>query len=558
MKTTIALLATALAAGAQTVATTWEPTARIGIVVEAHLDLKQAISLALANNHDIESSRIDRDEAVYSLKGARGAYDPVIGGNSQWLKQNVATASSIGGSATGGVLTKIWQSDPSISGLSPWFGGSYRLDFNTQHVWSNNTFATINPQYPTAATFQFTQPLWRGLRYDANRHGIDVAKKNRSLTNEQFRLRVMTVVALTETAYWELVYAWNNLAVQVQAVEIARQQDESNRRQEAQGLLAPIDVVAAQTQLANFKVQAYNAQVALTRAENTLKSLILADRSSPMWSAGLVPETAAATAPPSIPLSEAVATALSRRSELAQVDIASDINLQDQKLTADQTKPQIDLVGTYTRAGLAGQQAPGSAGGLAAAFTPIIVRVNQLSAASGLPPIDLSALNGSATPPILIGGYGQSLSNLINGNFPTTQVQLRIAFPIRNRTAEANHDHSIAEGKRLRNQRSQLEQSIESDVRAAMQNVDSARLRLEESRTARQSAEEQYESEQRQFRAGTSTLFLVQQRQTTMIATRSQERRSESDLEQAIANYELAIGTNLQAHDITLDTNAAR
>ncbi len=275
MKTAIALLATALAAVAQTGVSTLAPPARIGIVVEAHLDLKQAIALALSNNHDIESSRIDRDEAVYSLKGARGVFDPVIGGNSQWLKQNIATASSIGGSATGGVLTKIWQSDPSISGFSPWLGGSYRLDFNTQHVWSNNTFATINPQYPTAATFQFTQPLWRGLRYDANRHGIDVAKRNRNLTNEQFRFRVMNVVAQTEQAYWELVYAYNNLSVQVQAVDIARQQDESNRRQEAQGILAPIDVVAAQTQLANFKVQEYNAQVALTRAENTLKSLIL-------------------------------------------------------------------------------------------------------------------------------------------------------------------------------------------------------------------------------------------------------------------------------------------
>ena len=51
----------------------------------------------------------------------------------------------------------------------------------------------------------------------------------------------MSIVQQTEQAYWELVYAYNNLQVQLEAVGIARQQDESNRRQEEQGLLAAID-----------------------------------------------------------------------------------------------------------------------------------------------------------------------------------------------------------------------------------------------------------------------------------------------------------------------------
>ena len=90
----------------------------------------------------------------------------------------------------------------------------------------------------------------------------------------------MQVVEQAEQGYWELVYAYNNLQVQLEAVGIAQQQDESNRRQEQQGLLAPIDVVAAQTQLANFEIGAFAAQTALTQAENALKTLILPDRSA--------------------------------------------------------------------------------------------------------------------------------------------------------------------------------------------------------------------------------------------------------------------------------------
>ena len=245
--------------------------ARIGVFGEAQITLQQALAMALANNKDITASRIDREIAGYNLTGARGLYDPTVGAVSQFLKQETPVASSLGGSATGAVLNRTWQTDPTVSGFTPWLGGSYHVDFSSQRAYTNNSFATLNPQFPTALVFQYTQPLLRNLFYDQNRHTIDVAKKNRSLSNEQFRQRVMQVVQQTEQAYWELFYAYNNLQVQLDSVDIARMQDESNRRQQEQGLLAPIDVVAAQTQLANFELNAYSAQTSLTQAENDLE-----------------------------------------------------------------------------------------------------------------------------------------------------------------------------------------------------------------------------------------------------------------------------------------------
>jgi len=524
---------------------------RIGVFAEAQISLQQALSMALANNKDIQASRIDRDEADYNLIGAQGLFDPLASATGQWQKQIIPVASSLGGSATGAVLTKIWQTDPTVSGSLPWFGGSYRTDFNSQRTFTNNTFATLNPQFPSSLNFQYVQPLWRGLRYDSNRHSIDVARKNRSLTAEQFRQRVMSVVQQTEQAYWELVYAYNSLQVQLEAVDIARQQDESNRRQEQQGLLAAIDVVAAQTQLANFELNAYSAQAALTRAENTLKTLMLADRTSPMWASALMPMTPDTASVPVIPLADAVAEALASRPQTAQVQISGEINQSDTRFLREQTKPQVDLVGSYTRAGLAGSQVIQTVNPFTASFGPLIDRLNLLSASSGLQPITISG-GGGTTPPLLVGGYDQSLSNLWAGNFPTTQVQLRVSLPIRNRTTEANLSRSIAEGRRIKNQKEQLEQAIEADVRNAMQGVQSAQLRLEAAKVQRQSAEEQYQSEQRQFQAGTSTLFLVQQRQSTMITARSQERRAEADLGQSIAAFELSTGSILREHNITL------
>ncbi len=524
--------------------------ARVGVFGEAPLSLEQALAMALSNNNDIDASKIDRQEADYALLGAKGAYDPTVGAVSSWQKQIVPVASALAGSATGSLLTKIWQTDPTVSGSTPWFGGSYSTDFNSQRTSTNNTFLTLNPQYPSSLNFQYVQPLWRNLRYDNNRHSLDIAKKNISLSQEQFRQKVMQVVLQTEQAYWELAYAYNNLQVQLEAVEIGRQQDESNRRQEREGLLAPIDVIAAQTQLAGFELSAYSAQSALTQAENALKLLILADRNSPMWSVAITPVTPADRSVPVTPLADAVAEALRNRPEAAQVKITKEINQSDTRLYRNQTKPQVDLVTMYTRAGLAGVNAVQGANPLTASFGPIIDRLNDLSASSGLPPLALNF--GSSTPPLLIGGYGQSLDNLWAGDFPTAQFQLRVSLPIRNRAAEANLSRAVAETHRIQDQTNQLEQAIVADVRNAMQAMESAALRRDAARVQRESAEEQYNSEQRQFRAGTSTLFLVQQRQTTMIAARSQERRAESDLGESIAAFELATGSILEEHNIQL------
>lgn len=527
---------------------------RIGVTTDKELTLQDALAMALANNKDIDGSRIDRDKAINNVLGAKGYYDPKVGGNLSFQKAVVPVASTLGGSATGAVTSRSSIADPNFTGSLPWFGGSYQLDLSSSRTTTNNSFAQLNPQYPTSLNVSITQPLWRNLRYDDNRHRLEAAKKNVYLTDEQFRQRVMQIVTQTEQAYWDLAYAYGNLAVQLDAVRIGREQDESNRRQQEQGLLAPIDVVAAQRQLATFEENVFSAQEALTAAENTLKTLILPDRTDPIWSSALIPITPVNVSPPITPLQDAVREGLNNRPELAQVQINREINETDTRYYREQAKPQVDLVATHTNAGLAGIQLPAAPNPFTAGQLVLTDRLNELSLLAGLQPLPSTGggTGGGGLPPLLVGSYGQSLNNLFTNNFPTTLVQLRISIPLRNRTAEANLNNSLAESRRIRNQRQQTEQSIEASVRNAMQSVDSAKARLESSRVARQSAEEQYQSEQRQFRAGTSTLFLVQQRQSDMITARSQERRAEADLGKAIATFELATGTILETNNIQL------
>ena len=122
--------------------------------------------------------------------------------------------------------------------------------------------------------------------------------------------------------------------------------------------------------------------------------------------------------------------------------------------------------------------------------------------------------------------------------------------------AKANLGRTLVEGDRLQNQRAQEEETIESEVRNAVQALRSAEARLNAAVAARAAAEEIYASEQRQFRAGTTTLFLVLQRQTELITARGNELQAQTALNQAISEFHRATGTTLTTNNIQVTPGA--
>ncbi len=525
---------------------------RIGIFGKTNITLKEVIQRVLENDKDLAVSRIAREEAVYNITGAKGYYDPVLGLTAYRLRSVTPISSLIGGAANGKLTQKQLYADPQLSGISPWLGGSYQIDYSSARQSTDSTFVTLNPQFPSSVNLNLTQPLWRGLRFDENRHRLQVARRNLALTESQFRQRVIEITTQAIQAYWELDYSYRNLAVQVEAVRLAEQQDASNRRQVEQGVLAPVDVIQTQTQIATFQQNVFTAQSDVTRSENTVKALMLPNRKDPLWGAELIPETPLATDAAAPTLEDAVKEALAARPEIGQSSLNIEINRLNTQLAGEQARPQIDAFATLSVQGLSGRPIPPAPNPLTGNTQAIIDRVNQLSATAGLPDLPPFSFGSGQVPAIFLGGYSQSLSNLVNGRFPTAQIGVQMSLPIRNRTAQAQSAVSAAEGKRLQAQREQLEMTVEADVRNTLQTLASTRSRLEAAALARKSAEDQYASEQRQFQAGTSSVFLVLQRQTDLIAARSREVRAKADVGRALADVDRATARTIEAQGIAV------
>ncbi len=527
---------------------------RVGVDVSNQLpiSLQDAITLALQNNNDIDSSRIGVQISEFNLRAAQGIYDPAIVSENFYENRTTPTASTIGGATNGSVTQRSLTGGFGVNGFSRFQGGSYSADFSSSRTSTTNQNATLNPQFPSVLTLSYTQPLFRGRRIDNNRRTIEIAKKNLSLSDAQFRQKAIEIIAQVETAYWDLAYALRNLQVQIDAVKQARLQLESNQRLVSKGVLAPIDIIAANGQITTFEQNVYTAQEQITQAENTLKTLMLPERTNEIWTRALVPVSPIEIEVPHVPLETAISAALVNRQEIAQLKTSAEINKINERFYRDQTKPQVDLVGTYTGNGLAGTVTPPRTTTNTSALT---ARVNELSALAGLPLLPTTTTTTTAVPPNLVGGYFKSLTNLITADYPTYNVGVRISLPFGNTTAKANLGRTLAEGSQIVNQKAQQEQIIEADVRNSLQSLRSAEARLQSAAATRASAEQLYESEQRQFRAGTSTVFLVFQRQTSLIAARASELQAQTTLNKAISTFQLVTGGTLNANSVEITDN---
>lgn len=527
---------------------------RVGVAGEVMLSLDDALRTALDSNPRLKAVQVDRDATRFSLQGARAAYDPTLSVDALFQKAIVPAANSLSGSTTGSLENRMWKGSGGLSGLLPGLGGRYSLSASVEKDRTTNAYALLDPSYPSVLTVEYRQPLWANARYNAPRHAVEVARRSQDVSALEFRRHVMDTIQDVEQAYWELSFAWRNLDVQVEALRVAREQYEANRRQASAGQLAPIEVVAAQTQLAGFEANVYAAQDALTRSENALKVLMLPGRTASLWASALHPVTPPDAGDSSLDLSTAVSTALANRPEVRQQAITAQINAADQRLHREQLKPQVDLSARYARAGLAGDTVTAGANPLAESLAPALARLNELSVLAGQPPVAL----GANTPPpnSLVGGLRQSVDRLWAGDFPTAMVALSLSLPIGNGAAKASLGASLAEGRRLAFEQQALEQGIEAEIRNALQTVSSARERLAAAEQRQRTAGQEYDSEARRFARGASTLFLVQQKQLAVVAATSLTRRAEADVSEAVSQLARSLGDNYKRHDITLTEDA--
>ncbi len=316
--------------------------------------LRDAIMTALDNNVEIELERENVRLMQYDLIAAQGFYDPAVTSTVLYNKSIQPTSFRAAGLDAGeNTITRdaITYNFGGSKNFERW-GSVVSADFNNSRSVSNTS--TLTTAYSPNLTFEFRQPLFRGLEIDQARRQIRITKKSMDLTDAQFRQRVILIIAQVQQAYWDLSLAINNERVQRESVTLAVTFLDNTKRQVEVGTQAPIETISAATQLEGRRQAVFQAMNQVGLAENRLKALTVSGPNDELWSSLIEPTEKFDIKPYSVKVQEAVKVAHENRPEIRSQVLNKEINNINVDFFRNQAKPQIDLIASYRMDGLGG------------------------------------------------------------------------------------------------------------------------------------------------------------------------------------------------------------
>jgi len=554
-----------------------------------HLSVDDAVALALENNLDISIARYNlgfaqadllRSRSGGATRGVPGAFQSsalfsgAIGSGVSAISSGSTTSAS-GVTATGGATNVgvIGCCDPVAGAQFGWdrrtsplnyvlvsgipvvttqttngvayfgqgflTGTSYAVAMTGYRQSTTSLNTLFNPVVPTGLTVGFDQQLLNGFGYRANAKFVRIAQNDLKISNSVFRQQVITTVAQVLNLYWDYLSFQENVGVAEQALHYSQKLLSDNRRQVAIGTLAPIEVVRAESEVATDEQNLIVAQTSLQQQAELIKTALARNvgadlRSVQIEALDTLPEPGPDDIPP---LDKSLELALRNRPEVEQADL--NVRYADIVVKANRNAllPTLDFFASYNPTGLSGLSY-----GCPAGYTE---SGNQCVA---------SGAGGVARPLVpSYQGISQSLSQLFRGNYPDYSFGFTLQFPIRNRAAQADVARALLEQRQLREQVLKQKNQVEQDVRSAEIGVIQAKAQIASAAKAVVLAQKTLEAEQKKFKLGESTVFLLIQSQRDLSTAEGNAVKAHSTYAKALTQFRQATATILGDYHIELN-----
>jgi outer membrane protein len=418
---------------------------------------------------------------------------------------------------------------------------------------STSAFNFFNPSVSSTLSLGVTQQLLNGFGHFVNTRNLQIAKNNRKIADAVFEQQAITTVTNTIVAYWELVYARENVTVEQQAVATSEKLYADNRKQLEIGTMAPLDVTQAGAQLALDQQNLIVAQTVKLQDEQTLKNAISKD---PL-AANLINVEIITTdkpAPPEateVPFEDSVKEAFAKRPELRE----SVLNITnagiDVRATRNAMLPSASVTAQFNSFGLAGN-------------SPIL-GAPVVGANTSLPIVDSSGnpvlVNGapafqSTTSSAVLGtqnqGFTTANNQIFHAQFPDYNISFNLQIPIRNRAAYADNQRAQLFRRQLETQLQQLKNTAVLDVRNTYIALEQGRAQVAAASKQRELQQQTFEAQQRKYQLGAARVYDVILTQRDLVSAQGAELRALANLLEAKANYERAVGRTLDVNRVTI------
>jgi outer membrane protein len=474
--------------------------------VPLKLTVDDAVRLALQNNVDLATARIDPQIGDTRVAGAASIFKPTLDSGVNRNNQLQPPTSFLIPTAT---RNDVVTSNVGLNQRLPWFGTSYSVEWDSTHTSSNSFLNSYDPLLRSGLSISFSQPLLRDFRTDGARANLVMSRTNRDIADTRLQETVIQTAASVKTAYWNLVSARANVEARQAALRLAEELVRVNKAKVDVGQSPPIDLVSAQAEVASNQEQLIVAETGVKQSEDRLRLLIFDAARRDVWNVAIEPVDAPPSATVAIDMDEAVSNALRNRADLARARKDTENANTSLKLATNQKLPDVRLNASYLASGLGGTQ---------------VVRTG------GFPGTIVGA--GPVTD------FGSVLNQLFQSNYPTWAVGVSVSYPLGQSSEEAIHARSVLEAQQAEHRVRGAEARAIQQVRDAGWQVEMNGRRVETARLSRELAEQRQDVEQKRFEVGMSTSFLVIQAQRDLAQARQNELSSVLAYDLALVNFE--------------------
>ncbi len=476
------------------------------------LNLSEAIRRALAKNFEIRAEKFTPKIARARQLSASGKFDPTVEVSITYDENNteLRTLNSELNTPTLGpggdtpllfARTSGSELDSSITGLTPW-GLTYDLGASSTRNTDNRL---NNDRYNSFLGLNITQPLLKNFGTDVNLAQLRIARANRAISEWTLRERVIQIVTDTVNTYCDLFVARENLGVEERSKELSARLLSDNLKRAEIGVMSPLDVMQARTDLAAREERVLVATRSMLDSENFLKQLV----------------------------TDEVFNVLQTRLEIDSLPDLPNVKANPEKdfPLAFQIRPD------YRQALLDLQKRQ----------INVVFSRNQT-----LPRLDLVAsfgVNGIDT------GLSDSLQRVTGqaGTNYTWSSGIVGSLPVPNRTARGNLEANKLEIAQGLVSLKRLEQTILVEADNAAGQIETTRKRIDATTTALEFARETLNAAQARLTSGTSTTFEVLQFQRDLATAEINQIRARADHIRAIAEYARVTGLTLVRNGISID-----
>ncbi len=481
------------------------------------LTLEQCIQLALKNNLNLKVEKYGPEIAGKTVAQAREAFHPRLEMNYRNQKEENPPYWWIQGAAT--VKTKYQDYGFSLRQPIP-TGGTISLSFSSYRSDTNQAFQLINPRFGSTIQLDFTQPLLRNFGPKMSRREIILAEKNLDVSEKQLDAAVIDTIYLVQEAYWQLVYAVENLKVKQYSLQLARDLWRKNQKEVEVGKLAPIELLNAEAEVASREVEVIQAEGMVKRAEQVLSNILNLEAEPEKGGREIIPVDSPTFVPQEISLEKALASALALRPDLEQLRKNIEMNEFNVAVAKNQLLPSLDLQFSYWSPGISGDR---------------LLYLND----NPLLGVVIGREKGSAM---------DSMRDALKFLYRNWYVSLNFSLPLSNLTSRANYGRARLELEQNQARLKSMEQQLKLEIFDTIREIETNAKRVEALRVARERAEKRLQAEEKKMTVGLTTNYFVLQYQAEVADVRTQELRALVEYNLSLAKLEKLTGESLSKY----------